>query len=61
MAGRWLFCKQCREWFARMPDEPSGEGRRRHADEHRAETVMFDRLDMVELDVFLNEMYGGLL
>jgi hypothetical protein len=50
---------QCKEWHPVIRDETTRGARIRHAKEHDAATIMFDRLDLLELDAFLTDMYGS--
>lgn len=60
MSARSFFCRTCREWHPILPgDETTTGARRRHAKEHDAATEMFDRLELLELDAFLDDMYRG--
>lgn len=58
MPARQFYCTECREWHRVMPgDETTRAARLRHAKEHDQATIMFDRLDLIEFDLFLSTMY----
>jgi len=60
MPARQFYCTTCAEWHPVLPtDETTREARLRHAKEHDAATIMFDRLDLIEFDLWVSSMYEG--
>jgi hypothetical protein len=57
--ARQVYCQFCHSWIDRLPKESATACKKRHAVEHRQDTELFDRLDVIELDLWLVEMYGG--
>lgn len=60
MSARQFYRRTCRGWQPVLfGDETTTGARKRHANEHDAVTIMFDRFDLLSLDAFLDDMYLG--
>lgn len=58
---RQFYCAEGRHWIDVEKEETVKGARRRHAEEHTAEAVLFASAELTELDAMLEGFYGGSL